>query len=134
MWRAKYSPIGRSTARSTSSGAWFGDHSSQSCDSSADASTPSSATAFVMSWSDGTRALPPRSPNDTQPSMVGQISRVRPMCAPRRLPRKRVCSKRAGEAMFATLTHSCIDRSTRRPPPVQSALSTANAISPPVWP
>ena len=30
------------------------------------------------------RALPPRNPNETQPSFVGQISRVRPMLAPAR--------------------------------------------------
>ena len=66
----------------------------------------------------GTRALPPRSPNDTKPSRVGQISRVRPMFAPRREPRNPVCGKRAGVAMFATSTTSCIETSTRCGAPV----------------
>ena len=35
----------------------------------------------------GMRALPPRRPKLTQPSAQGQISRVRPMLAPRRRPR-----------------------------------------------
>ena len=43
---------------------------------------------------------------------VGQISRVRPMFAPRRAPRNPVSGKRAGVAMFATNTTSCIDTST----------------------
>ena len=65
---------------------------------------PSAATSFVISSRLATRALPPRRPNDTKPSRVGQISRVRPMLAPRREPaeaglreprRRRPCSRRA---------------------------------------
>ena len=68
----------------------------------------------------GTRALPPRSPKDTKPSFVGQISRVRPMLAPRRAPRKPVCWNRAGRAHVGAehgLLHR--DRSTRWGRPVQ---------------
>ena len=79
----------------------------------------------------GTRALPPRSPKLTNPSRVGQISRVRPMFAPRRMPRNPVCGKRAGVAMFATSTTSCIETSTRCGRPLASPVSAANAVSAP---
>ena len=80
----------------------------------------------------GTRALPPRSPNDTNPSFVSQISRVRPMLAPRRTPRNRFWGKRAGEPMLALNTVSCIDTSTRCGRPVRSAVNAAKAASGPV--
>ena len=62
--------------------------------------------------SDGMRALPPRNPNETQPSFVGQISRVRPMLAPARFAWTCDRNQRPAPPMLATSTVSCIDRST----------------------
>ena len=132
VWRAKYSAMGASTARRTASSALLGDQVDQSWASSAAPSTPASATRRVMSVKLGTRALPPRSPKDTNPSFVGQISRVRPMLAPRRTPRNPVWGKRAGVPMFATKTVSCMERSTRWGWAVQRAVKAANAASGPV--
>ncbi len=87
VWREKYSRIGASTARSTSSDACTLDQVAQSCASSAPASMPSAATVFVMSSRLGMRALPPRRPKLTQPSLAGQISWVLPIIAPARRPR-----------------------------------------------
>ena len=88
VWRAKYAATGCSMAFSSSSGAVFCENSVQSRSVSAPASMPSSSAMRPVSVVRlGTRALPPRSPNETQPSLHGQISRVRPMLAPRRAPR-----------------------------------------------
>ncbi len=121
---AKYFPTASSISASSSSLAVFGLNPLQSRGARPD--------SCVISSKLGIRALPPRRPNDTKPSLVGQISRVRPMFAPRRWPRSRVCGYRAGFAMFAISTTSCIDTSTRWARPVHSAVSAANAASPPV--
>ncbi len=92
-------------------------------------STGSSTSRAIVS-SDGMRALPPRKPNETQPSFVGQISRVRPMLAPARLAWTCDRNQRPAPPMLATSTVSCIDRSTSSGrTPDASAVNAANAIS-----
>jgi hypothetical protein len=54
------------------------------------------------------------------------------MLAPRRAPRAPVFGKRAGAAMFATSTTSCIDRSIACGRPVHNPVSAAKAASGPV--
>ena len=125
VWREKYSATAVAIAPSSASVAVFWLKVSQSWLVSASAGMPSSTTSFVTVSRLATRALPPRSPNDTKPSSAGQISRVRPMFAPRRLPRLPVFGKFAGATMFATSTTSCIDTSTRCGTPVHNALKAA---------
>src|SRR5258708_1095297 len=131
--RAKYSAIGASMARSTASSAVVGDHSDQSWASRADASTPALLTRRVMSSKLGTRAFPPRSPNETKPSLAGQISWVRPRFAPRRQPRNPLAGNWGGAGMLAENGVSCMETSTRCGRPVQSPVNAANAASGPVW-
>ena len=91
-----------------------------------------SSASFAISSRLATRALPPRNPNDTKPSFVGQISRVRPMFAPRRAIRGTpVFANCAGATMLATSTTSCIETSTCCGTPDHSAVSAANAASGP---
>jgi hypothetical protein len=118
-------------AFSSSSDAVVCEKSRQSRSARARASIPSSTARRVSVSRLGTRALPPRRPNDTQPSLHGQISRVRPMLAPRRAPRSPVFGNDASPTMFETNTTSCIDTSTRCGAPDASAVSTANAVSAP---
>ena len=132
MQPAKYAATADSIAASSSSLAVFWLKVLQSRPTSASApGVPASETSLVRISRLGIRALPPRRPNDTKPSSVGQISRVRPMLAPRRLPRAPVSAKPATATMFATSTTSCIDTSTRCGKPVASAVIAANAASGP---
>ena len=111
----------------------WGSTSLQSCASSADASMPSAATSFVIISSVGMRALPAPQPErdptvGRRPDLAGPLAlRAEPTCRV-----SRSSAKPAGNAMFATSTHSCIERSMRCGCPVHSAVSTANAASPPV--
>ena len=66
-------------------------------------------------------------PNDTKPSRVGQISRVRPMLAPRRRPRSPVRKNCPGETMLATITVSCIEWSTSPVAPAQTLVKEVRA-------
>src|SRR6266540_3102171 len=118
-------------ALSSSSGAVTCENALQSRSVSAEATMPSSTTSRVSVSRLGTRAFPPRSPKDTHPSLHGQISRVRPMLAPRRAPRCPVFANSASPTMLATNTTSCIETSTRSGAPEASAASTAYAVSPP---
>ena len=102
------------------------------------ASAPGTPSAIITSASLSqffSRAAPPRTPYETKPSRVGQISRVRPMFAPMRCPRWPLSLNPAIADMFATNTISCIEQSTTRPASpdfAHSPLSAANATSPAV--
>src|SRR4030081_2975055 len=80
--------MGASMARSSSSVTVLWLYAAQSRSLSAGSPSPASSRRRVISWRLGTRAFPPRSPNDTKPSAHGQISRVRPTAGPDRRPRK----------------------------------------------
>ncbi len=81
----------------------------------------------------GTLALPPRRPNDTNPSAQGQISRVMPTLAPDRLPRTPVRGNRPTWPIEAIITASWAETSTTWGRPEASALSAATAASGPTW-
>ena len=81
VWPAKYAATSASIARRVSSSAVLGEYDAQSMSRNAGVSTRRVRISRLA-----TRALPPRSPKLTKPSRVGQISRVRPMFAPRARP------------------------------------------------
>ena len=74
---------------------------------------PSSTTTREIVSRLGTRALPPRSPNDTKPSSVGQISRVRPMLRAEATARGTRC---AGTAPVSSCSRRTRPPASRRRP------------------
>src|SRR5579863_1898569 len=80
-----------------------------------------------------TRAFPPRSPKDTNPSWQGQISRVIPTLAPERLPRILVRGNRPTWPIDAIITASCAETSTTWGRPEARALNVATTASGPTW-
>ena len=102
---------------------------------------PCSSMNATMAIRPGTRAGPPRSANDTNPSRHGQISRwiVRPACmkAPTRLPRWPVILNIAAVPMLGITIAAWSETSTCWPSPLwsraRSANSTPTAASRPPW-
>ena len=95
--------------------------------SSASAPGPSSAISSSVSCPRlRARALPPRRPNDTKPSRVGQISRVRPMFAPRRWPAE---ARLSGTPAIAHVRdeHDLLHRAASTPRAAGAARPTARS-------
>src|SRR5713226_2243725 len=120
-------------ARNSSSETLLWLYVDQSRSVTAGAARPTSVTNRVMVCRLAILALPPRRPKETNPSAHGQISRLRPTDAPVLRPRSPARAKRGTAAMFATITASCIDTSTRCGRPLASAVNAATATSGPTW-